>query len=111
VKTILSAALLFAAAAALFALSLRSFWEKGFLLNNAYLYATEQERTTMEKTAYYRQTALVFLLLGFVFLLNGLAALLRVDWLSGMAAVVCGITVVYAILSSVLIGKRRRQRH
>lgn len=110
-KTILPAVLLFAAAAALFALSLRSFREKGFLLNNAYLYATEQERTAMEKTPYYRQTALVFLLLGFVFLLNGLAALLRVDWLSGMAAVVCGITVVYAILSSVLIGKRRQQRH
>ena len=30
-------------------LSFRSFREKGFLFNNAYLYATEEERKTMNK--------------------------------------------------------------
>lgn len=38
-----------ALAALLFVLSCRSFREKGFLLNNAYLYASKEEREAMDR--------------------------------------------------------------
>ena len=50
----------------------RSFREKGFLINNAYIYASKPERERMDKKPHYHQTAIVFLLLGIIFLLNGL---------------------------------------
>lgn len=43
------------------------FKEKGFLFNNAYLYASEKERETMDKKPHYRQSAIVFLLIGISF--------------------------------------------
>ena len=44
----------------LFILSIRSFLAKGFLFNNAYIYASKKERETMNKKPYYRQTAIVW---------------------------------------------------
>ena len=35
-------------------ISARQFAEKGFLFNNAYLFATKDERAKMEKKPYYR---------------------------------------------------------
>ena len=45
--------------------------EKGPLLNNSYLYASAEERRRMNKKPYYRQSAIVFFLLGFSFLMFG----------------------------------------
>lgn len=53
----------FAIAGLLLFLGIRSFMERGFLLNNAYIYATKEERKTMNKKKYYRQSAVVFCLL------------------------------------------------
>lgn len=36
------------------------FNEKGFLLNNAYIYASKQEREAMDKKPYYKQSGIVF---------------------------------------------------
>lgn len=47
-----------------FIVSFRSFKEKGFLFNNAYLYASKEERATMDKKPHYRQSAVVFLMIG-----------------------------------------------
>ena len=48
-------------------ISIMSFKEKGFLFNNAYIWASKQEREKMNKKPYYRQTAIVFALIAFVF--------------------------------------------
>ena len=48
-------------------ISIRSFQNKGFLFNNAFIYASKTERETMDKKPYYRQSAIVFLFLCFVF--------------------------------------------
>ena len=37
--------------------------QKGILLNNAYLYASEQERQKMNKKPYYRQSGIIFILM------------------------------------------------
>lgn len=48
-------------------ISIMSFKEKGFLFNNAYIWASKQEREKMNKKPYYRQTAIVFALIAFIF--------------------------------------------
>ena len=82
-------------------LSIRSFLEKGFLLNNAYIYASKSEREKMDKKPHYRQSAVVFLLLGMVFALNGFAALFHVDWIYTLVIVCIISTIIYAIVSSI----------
>ena len=93
-----------------FVLSIRSFCEKGFLLNNSYLYASKQEREAMDKKPYYRQSAIVFLLIGCIFTFNGFAILLRIDWLSYIAVAVIFGAIVYAIASSVAIERNKKQK-
>ena len=102
-KEIIVAGVLYLIAILAFVLSIRSFFKKGFLLNNAYLYASKQEREEMDKKPYYRQSAVVFLLIGCIFALNGCAVLLHIRWISYIAIAVVIGTIVYAIVSSVVI--------
>ena len=108
-KEIIIASILFAVSVFLFFMSVRSFMEKGFLFNNAYIYASKQEREKMNKKPYYRQSAIVFLLLGLVFLLNALAVLLKVNWIFYIGVAVVAITLIYAIVSSIIIEKTNKQ--
>ena len=103
------AVVLFALAVTAFVLSVRAFCEKGFLLNNAYLYASPKERETMDKKPYYRQSGVVFLLVGVIFALHGCGALFRLDWMSGVATAVMVITLCYAVGSAVAIEKKKKQ--
>ena len=100
-KELIGAAVLFLISALAFLLSIRSFQEKGFLLNNAYLYASRQERETMDKKPHYRQSAIVFLLLGCIFLLNGLQVLLNAPWIFYAVMVLVIVTLGYAIVSGI----------
>ena len=108
-KEIIIASILFAVSVFLFFMSVRSFTEKGFLFNNAYIYASKQEREKMNKKPYYRQSAIVFLLLGIVFLLLALAVLLEVYWIYFVGVSVVIITLIYAIVSSITIEKNNKQ--
>jgi len=94
----------------IFILSIRSFLEKGFLFNNAYIYASKKERETMNKKPYYRQTAITFSLIGIVFLLLGFATLFNAGWITYIAGAVIIITLIYAITSSIAIEKSKKQR-
>ena len=108
-KEIIIASILFAVSVFLFFMSVRSFMEKGFLFNNAYIYASEQEREKMNKKPYYRQSAIVFLLFGIVFLLLALAVLLEAYWITFVGVAVVIITLIYAIVSSITIEKNNKQ--
>ena len=92
---------------AAFAVGIRSAMEKGFLFNNAYIFASEQERGTMDKKPYYRQSAIVFCLLGVMFLLIAMAALAEAGWLYAIAGAVALVTVAYAVASSVRQAAKR----
>lgn len=105
-EKIIVAVVLFLIAAGLFILSFRYFPEKGFLFNNAYIYASKQERERMNKKPHYRQSAIVFLLLGVVFVLNGIALLSGIDWLFWIVGITIAGTIVYAIVSSIVIKKQ-----
>ena len=91
----------------MFVISFRSFKEKGFLFNNAYIYSSKKERENMNKKPYYRQTAVAFLLLGILFFSVGLDTIFKTEWLFYVNIVYVFIIVVYAILSSIVISKKR----
>ena len=108
-KEIIITSILFAVSVFLFFMSVRSFMEKGFLFNNAYIYASKQEREKMNKKLHYRQSAIVFLLLGLLFLLIALALLLEANWILYVGVAVVIITLIYAIASSITIEKNNKQ--
>ncbi|MGN0165519.1 MAG: DUF3784 domain-containing protein [Lachnospiraceae bacterium] len=86
-----------------FILGIRHLMEKGFLLNNAYLYASKEEREAMNKKPYYRQSGIILILLGIVFTFNAVAVLLENVNLSYIAIAVIGVVLIYAIASTVKI--------
>ncbi len=107
---IIGACILFSVAVFAFIASGRAFKEKGFLFNNVYLYATEQEREKMNKKPYYRQSAIVFLSIGLMFLLNGFGILFHTDWIFYIVITIVIITLIYAIISSIVIGKNNSRQ-
>ena len=107
-KEIIVASILFAISIFLFFMSVRSFMEKGFLFNNAYIYASKEEREKMNKKPHYHQSAIVFLLIGLIFLLNVIAVLLKVNWIFYIVAAVVIVTLIYAIESSITIEKNNK---
>lgn len=108
-EDIIVAVVLIAVSLLVFVLSIRSFLEKGFLLNNAYLYASKKEREAMNKKPYYRQSAVVFFMIGVVFLLIGVAILLDAFWITYIADAVIVLLLMYAIASSIAIEKRKKR--
>lgn len=106
-KEIILSCILFLIAIGAFVMSYRSFREKGFLFNNAYIYASKQERETMDKKPHYRQSAIVFLMIGVIFLLNGVSVLLAAKWIFILVIVIAVIAIIYAIISSIAIERRK----
>ncbi len=90
-----------------FVISIRSFRKKGFLFNNAYIFASEQERKNMDKNPHYRQSGVVFLLIGIIYLLIGLQTLLAVGWILYVVAAISFVTIIYAFISSISIKKNK----
>ena len=89
-------------------LGIRSFLERGFLLNNAYIYASKEERETMDKRPYYRQSAIVFIVLCVAFLVIGLALILKIDKLFLLEIPLFAGVIVYAIVSTITINRKKR---
>ena len=74
------------------------------------LLTSKKERETMNKKPYYRQTAIVFFLMGITSLLIGFAILFDAGWITYIAGVVIIIILIYAITSSIAIEKSKKQR-
>ena len=101
------AIILLLVSAAAFLMSIRSFLEKGFLFNNAYLYASKKEREAMDKEPYYKQSAVVFAAIGLIFLVNGAGLLLHISWAKWIVAAIVVFALIYAVASSLAIEKRK----
>lgn len=91
-----------------FVFSYLQFHEKGFLFNNAYIYASKKERENMDKRPHYKQSGVIFLLLGIIWLINAVDIVLKTEWLFYLFIVVSVITVIYAIISPIVIEKRKK---
>ena len=95
--------ILFVIVGILFLLSIMSFLERGFLLNNAYLFASAEERKAMNKKPYYKQSAVVFCALSVVFLVVGLSLVLHQDKVLLLEIPLIAGIIIYAIVSTVQI--------
>ena len=100
------AIIVFVLAGGLLVLGIRHFMERGFLLNNAYLYASRETRETMDKKPYYRQSAVVLCLVSGIFAILGLSLVLRNDRILLLEILLVAAVIVYALASAVRIGKR-----
>lgn len=90
-------------------ISALQFAKKGFLFNNAYLWATREERAKMDKKPYYRQSAIVFCFLSAVFFVSGLSIALQVEKLLLLEIPLAIGAVIYAIISSIKIEKQTKR--
>ena len=89
-------------------ISYLQFNERGFLFNNAYIYASKQERENMNKKPHYKQSGIVFLMIGIAFFINTVEMILETGWLLYLVIVVAIITIIYSIISAVIIERRKR---
>lgn len=100
---------LFMVACAMFLLSYLQFKEKMILLNNAWIYASKKERETMNKTPHYRQSGIVFLLIGLNFLIDAIGCIVHnADLMLYAVIIISVIAVIYAIVSSIRIEKNKK---
>ena len=93
---------------ACFVLSYLQFNEKGFLFNNAYIWASKQERKVMDKKPHYRQSGIVFLTLGIICAIITVDVVLKTGWIFYVVIVIAVIAIIYAIASSVIIEKNKK---
>lgn len=100
--------ILFIVSMVAFVLSYFSFKEKGFLFNNAYIYASKKERNSMDKKPHYRQSAIVFFLISIIFLLSAIEVLLDSGWIYYIVSAVIAVTIIYAIVSSILFETKKK---
>ena len=82
-------------------ISVMQFRERGFLFNNAYIWASKEERETMDKTPHYRQSGIVFALCAALFFAMALECGLLTGWLWLIVGALTLAILVYAIASSV----------
>lgn len=77
--------------------------ERGIPLNNAYLYASKEKKQSMNKTPYFKQTGVVFILLAVAFALIAAAEFFWIEWLSYLALGFCAVDVIFAVVSEIII--------
>ena len=83
------------------AISFFQFRNKGFLFNNSYIYASKQERETMDKKPHYRQSGIVLALLSYIHLCMAAECILKTGWLWWIVGILCIAVLTYAIISSI----------
>lgn len=100
--------IMFFLAALMFLIAIFQFNEKGMLFNNAYIYASKSERERMNKTPHYRQSAIVFSMIGIIFITLGIELFLGLTTLLYLVLAECVGVVIYAISSSITISRKER---
>lgn len=108
IKDIIVFGILLLIAIGAFVVAYLQYKERWFLLNNAYLYASKKQKETMNKKPYYRQSAIVFSLLGLAFLLMAYQQLIKTPWVQSIITSLFILTVVYAIVSTIVIEKKKK---
>jgi hypothetical protein len=89
-------------------ISIRQFKEKGFLFNNAYIWASKEDREKMDKKPHYRQSAIVFCLVSVVFIVLGISIIFPNYKIELLDIPLMIGTLVYAIVSSIRIESMKK---
>lgn len=89
-----------------FVVSYRSFKEKGYCINNVYIYASKKEREIMNKSPIYKQREVVFLAIGINFLSVALSYYTKSPIFDFIVGIMIVFLIIYAIISSIYINKK-----
>ena len=94
-----------------FVISSLQFKGKGYLFNNAYFWASQEDRKQMNqnkegKQPYYRQSGFAFVFIGLILLIFALYIVTEWMWMYIVLWVSVIIAVVYAVGSSVQLKRR-----
>ena len=100
-ENIIGAVIFGAIAISCFIIAGLQFAEKGFLFNNAYIHASKQERESMNKKPYYKQSGIVFLIIGIIFVVNAVDIIVQTNWLIYVVLGLVVVACIYAITSSI----------
>ena len=60
------------------------------------------------KKPHYKQSGIVFLMIGIIFTINAVDMILKTGWLFYVVIVIAIIAIIYAIASSVIIEKNKK---
>ena len=94
---VVTAVIMYIIAAGSLVLGTMQLLHKGKPINNAYLYADDVERRTTDWKPYYRQSGIVFLVIGLQFMMPEFLLL--------------GTVVIYAVVSAILIEKNKKKEN
>lgn len=90
-------------------MSVLHFMEKGYLFNNAYIWASKEKREKMDKKPYYRQSAIVYCVISINFFLTVLSIVFKNDYIMLLIIPLIICAVIYAIVSSAIIERRKKK--
>lgn len=95
-----------------FVISYFQFREKGYLFNNAYFWASQEERRRMDekkesKKPHYRQSGFAFMLIGLIFLIYAVYIITHWIWMLAALVLTIIIAVVYAVISSIKMEQQK----
>ena len=62
----------------------------------------------MDKKPHYKQSGIIFVSIGIIFLLDAIDIILQTGWLLYLVIGVAIVAIVYAIVSSIMIEKRKK---
>lgn len=100
------ASVMFAVCLIFAAMAVKSFMQKGYLFNNAYIYSTKEQRDNMDKKPYYIQSGVVFSILSVAMLADGLNFIFKKNYLVIAAIILFTAALIYAVVSSIIIAKK-----
>lgn len=77
--------------------SWRQFRQKGAPFHNAYLYASEEERKNINKVPLFKKAAVIFLIIGWIFFIDALALLLKINDLYYVVGILMILLIIIGI--------------
>lgn len=92
----------------LFTYSYFSSKEKGPILSNTYLFASNEERKKMDLSTEYHLVTIIFRILGLIFLLLTIRILTSWAWLNYFMGLLIVYVIIYAIRETIKSGKSNR---
>lgn len=107
---IIAGSVFFGLAGLMVLLAVRHFKCRGYCFNNAYIWASGEEREKEDFTPYYRQSGVVFLMIALLSVLEGLYIILAFRPIIFGQIVTVEAMAFYAVSSTVRIGKEKKNK-
>lgn len=108
---VVTAVIMYIIAAGSLVLGTMQLLQKGKPINNTYLYANDEERRTTDWKPYYRQSGIVFLVIGLQFMMLGFFCISHLYVFLIAEFLLLGTVVIYAVVSAILIDKNKKKEN